>query len=129
MVISEGRDIIHTNPDGTTTTIRSVGRNVSFGKGVVIYGQDVNIGDNVTIGNCVIIEDRVKILNGTQIDDGAHIKTYTTILNNCYIGIAVVVGLGCHIMQKCIINANIGDESTIYGNKTVSEDIPANSYI
>lgn len=129
MVISEGIDIVYTNPDGTNVTIRSVGKNVSLGEGVVIYGQDVNIGDNVTIGNCVIIEDHVKILSGTQIGDGSHIKTYTTILSNCRIGTAVVIGRECHIMQKCIINANVGDESTIYGNKTVSGDIPANSYI
>ncbi len=131
MVISEGIDIIHVNPDGTTTTIRSVGKNVSFGEGVVIYGQDVNIGDNVTIGNCVIIEDHVKILSGTQIGDGSHIKTYTIIFERCWIKMAAVVELGCHIMNDCIIEDGVivGEMSTICHGKRLCESVPANSFI
>ena len=131
MVISEGIDIIHVNPDGTTTTIRSVGKNVSFGEGVVIYGQDANIGNGVKIEDGAIIEGRVIILSDTRIGIGAHIKTCTIIFERCWIKMAAVVELGCHIMNDCIIEDGVivGEMSTICHGKRLCESVPANSFI
>ncbi len=55
-------------------------------------GENVEIADDVIIGQCVYIEDNVKIGSGTKIDPFASVKKYTTLGKNNHIHTYACVG-------------------------------------
>lgn len=78
----------------------------------VVLGEDVQIGENVTIAPYVVISDRVKI------GDNVTIHSRVTIYNNVEIGANTTVHASCVIGD----HTQIGKNCTLYPNTIVGGD-------
>ncbi len=68
-----------------------------------------NIGQNVIIGNNVKLGENVTILNNCVIEDNVELADNTYIDNNCVIREGVSVGAGSTIGANCILGEYYGD--------------------
>ena len=77
-------------------------------------------GENIWVGENVVIEKGVKLGSNTFIDHKAYIGSDTIIKEHCYIGANSLIAGKCIISEQCFIglNATIFDHVTI-GNKCI----------
>jgi carbonic anhydrase/acetyltransferase-like protein (isoleucine patch superfamily) len=80
---------------------------------VVHSGEPLEIGDNNTIGHCVVI-------HGTRIGNHCLIGNHATILDNSVIGNNCVIGAGCLITP----GIQVPDNSLVVGIPGVIKEIP-----
>lgn len=117
-----------------------VGRNVTFYPGVYLWGNDIEIGDNVDIGIGTVIYSKngIRIGNNTNIAGQCYIidcnhGTKKSILirhqpddvspNGITIGEDVWIGAQCAILKGAVI----GDGAVIGAQSLVNKEIPANA--
>ena len=85
-----------------------IGRNLFIDHGFTVIGETAEIGDNVTIYQCVT-------LGGTNPTNGVGGKRHPTLQDN------VIVGSGAQIIGPI----TVGDRARIGANAVVMEDVPA----
>ena len=97
-----------------------------------IIGQNVDVGENVTLGHNCIIEDNVKIGNNAYIDSNTIIRSGVTIGNDAFIGSNCIIGE--YLMDFCLDrqhhehllivgnNALIRSGSIIYAGSTIGDN-------
>ena len=85
----------------------TIGRNFFIDHGFVVIGETAEIGDNVTIYQCVT-------LGGTSPDNGVAGKRHPTILDNA------IIGSGAQVLGPIIV----GRGSRIGANAVVTRDVP-----
>ena len=86
----------------------SIGRNLFIDHGFTVIGETAEIGDNVTIYQCVT-------LGGTNPANGIGGKRHPTLADN------VIVGSGAQIIGPIVV----GERARIGANAVVVEDVPA----
>ena len=86
----------------------TIGRNFFIDHGFVVIGETAEIGDNVTIYQCVT-------LGGTSPDDGVAGKRHPTIADG------VVIGSGAQVLGPITVSPN----AKIGANAVVTKDVPA----
>jgi serine O-acetyltransferase len=84
-----------------------IGRNFFIDHGFTVIGETAEIGDNVTIYQCVT-------LGGTSPDDGVAGKRHPTI------GDGVIIGSGAQVLGP----VTVGRRSRIGANAVVTRDVP-----
>lgn len=84
-----------------------IGRNFFIDHGFVVIGETAEIGDDVTIYQCVT-------LGGTSPDNGVGGKRHPTIGNG------VIIGSGAQILGPI----HLGDRSRVGANSVVTKDVP-----
>jgi serine O-acetyltransferase len=84
-----------------------IGRNFFIDHGFVVIGETAEIGDNVTIYQCVT-------LGGTSPDDGVAGKRHPTIADG------VVIGSGAQVLGPITVSSN----AKIGANAVVTKDVP-----
>lgn len=117
-----------------------IGKNVTFYPGVYLWGQDIEIGDNVDIGIGTVIYSK----------NGIRIGNNTSIAGQCYIidsnhGVAkdrlireqpmdsvpggIHIGNDVWIAAQCMIlkGAHINDHAVIGAQSLVNTEIPENA--
>jgi UDP-3-O-[3-hydroxymyristoyl] glucosamine N-acyltransferase len=77
-----------------------IGNNVTIGKFVIIE-DDVEIGDNVFIGDFTVIR------SGSRIGENCKIKSYNEIRNNVIIGENSSFGSRCTLCAETVIGKNV----------------------
>ena len=85
-----------------------IGRNFFIDHGFVVIGETAQIGDNVTIYQCVT-------LGGTSPDKGVAGKRHPTILDG------VIIGSGAQVLGPI----TVGPRARIGANSVVTSDVPA----
>src|SRR5690349_9251041 len=85
----------------------TIGRNLFIDHGFVVIGETAEIGDNVTIYQCVT-------LGGTNPADGAPGKRHPTI------GDGVIIGSGAAVLGPI----TVGPRARIGANAVVTKDVP-----
>ncbi|ATY34801.1 serine O-acetyltransferase EpsC [Sphingomonas psychrotolerans] len=85
----------------------TIGRNFFIDHGFVVIGETAEIGDNVTIYQCVT-------LGGTSPDNGVVGKRHPTILDG------VIIGSGAQVLGPI----TVGERSRIGANAVVTRDVP-----
>ena len=85
----------------------TIGRNFFIDHGFVVIGETAEIGDNVTIYQCVT-------LGGTSPDNGMVGKRHPTILDG------VIIGSGAQVLGPI----TVGERSRIGANAVVTKDVP-----
>ena len=85
----------------------TIGRNFFIDHGFVVIGETAEIGDDVTIYQCVT-------LGGTSPDNGVAGKRHPTILNG------VIIGSGAQVLGP----VTVGERSRIGANAVVTRDVP-----
>lgn len=85
----------------------TIGRNFFIDHGFVVIGETAEIGDNVTIYQCVT-------LGGTNPADGAAGKRHPTLLDG------VIVGSGAQILGPI----TVGPRARVGANSVVTKDVP-----
>ncbi|MDB5709720.1 MAG: serine acetyltransferase, partial [Sphingomonas bacterium] len=85
----------------------TIGRNFFIDHGFVVIGETAQIGDNVTIYQCVT-------LGGTSPDNGVAGKRHPTILDNA------IIGSGAQVLGPI----TVGKGSRIGANAVVTKDVP-----
>jgi len=85
----------------------TIGRNFFIDHGFVVIGETAQIGDNVTIYQCVT-------LGGTSPDDGVAGKRHPTILDGA------IIGSGAQVLGPI----TVGKASRIGANAVVTRDVP-----
>jgi serine O-acetyltransferase len=86
----------------------TIGRNFFIDHGFVVIGETAEIGDNVTIYQCVT-------LGGISPDDGVAGKRHPTIADG------VVIGSGAQVLGPITVSPN----AKIGANAVVTKDVPA----
>ena len=84
-----------------------IGRHLFIDHGFTVIGETAEIGDNVTIYQCVT-------LGGTNPTNGQGGKRHPTLLDN------VIVGSGAQILGP----VTVGNRARIGANAVVTEDVP-----
>jgi serine O-acetyltransferase len=84
-----------------------IGRNFFIDHGFVVIGETAEIGDNVTMYQCVT-------LGGTSPDNGVAGKRHPTILDG------VIIGSGAQVLGP----VTVGERSRIGANAVVTKDVP-----
>ena len=84
-----------------------IGRNLFIDHGFTVIGETAEIGDNVTIYQCVT-------LGGTSPDDGVAGKRHPTILHGA------IIGSGAQVLGP----VTVGARSRIGANAVVTRDVP-----
>ena len=84
-----------------------IGRNFFIDHGFVVIGETAEIGDDVTIYQCVT-------LGGTSPDNGVAGKRHPTLLNG------VIIGSGAQVLGP----VTVGERSRIGANAVVTRDVP-----
>ena len=84
-----------------------IGRNFFIDHGFVVIGETAEIGDNVTIYQCVT-------LGGTSPDNGVAGKRHPTILDN------VIIGSGAQVLGPI----TVGTGARVGANAVVPKDVP-----
>ncbi|AQR75491.1 serine O-acetyltransferase EpsC [Sphingomonas sp. LM7] len=84
-----------------------IGRNFFIDHGFVVIGETAQIGDNVTMYQCVT-------LGGTSPDNGVAGKRHPTILDG------VIIGSGAQVLGPI----TVGERSRIGANAVVTRDVP-----
>ncbi|MDT8758600.1 serine acetyltransferase [Sphingomonas psychrotolerans] len=85
----------------------TIGRNFFIDHGFVVIGETAEIGDNVTIYQCVT-------LGGTSPDNGMAGKRHPTILDG------VIIGSGAQVLGPI----TVGERARIGANAVVTKDVP-----
>lgn len=85
----------------------TIGRNFFIDHGFVVIGETAEIGDDVTIYQCVT-------LGGTSPDNGVAGKRHPTILSG------VIIGSGAQVLGPI----TVGERSRIGANAVVTRDVP-----
>jgi serine O-acetyltransferase len=85
----------------------TIGRNFFIDHGFVVIGETAEIGDNVTIYQCVT-------LGGTSPDNGVAGKRHPTILDG------VIIGSGAQVLGPI----TVGQRARIGANAVVTRDVP-----
>jgi serine O-acetyltransferase len=85
----------------------TIGRNFFIDHGFTVIGETAEIGDNVTIYQCVT-------LGGTSPDNGIQGKRHPTILDGA------IIGSGAQVLGPIIV----GSRSRIGANAVVTRDVP-----
>jgi serine O-acetyltransferase len=85
----------------------TIGRNFFIDHGFVVIGETAEIGDNVTIYQCVT-------LGGTSPDKGVAGKRHPTILDG------VIIGSGAQVLGP----VTVGERARIGANAVVTRDVP-----
>ncbi|UZK66198.1 serine O-acetyltransferase EpsC [Sphingomonas sp. M1-B02] len=85
----------------------TIGRNFFIDHGFVVIGETAEIGDNVTIYQCVT-------LGGTSPDNGVAGKRHPTLLDG------VIIGSGAQVLGP----VTLGERSRIGANAVVTRDVP-----
>ncbi|MDP5279178.1 serine O-acetyltransferase EpsC [Sphingomonas sp. DG1-23] len=85
----------------------TIGRNFFIDHGFVVIGETAEIGDNVTMYQCVT-------LGGTSPDNGVAGKRHPTILDG------VIIGSGAQVLGPI----TVGERSRIGANAVVTKDVP-----
>jgi serine O-acetyltransferase len=85
----------------------TIGRNFFIDHGFVVIGETAEIGDDVTIYQCVT-------LGGTSPDNGVVGKRHPTILDG------VIIGSGAQVLGPI----TVGERSRIGANAVVTRDVP-----
>jgi serine O-acetyltransferase len=86
----------------------SIGRNLFIDHGFTVIGETAEIGDNVTIYQCVT-------LGGTNPTNGKGGKRHPTLEDN------VIIGSGAQIIGPIVV----GERARVGANAVVTEDVPA----
>jgi serine O-acetyltransferase len=84
-----------------------IGRNFFIDHGFVVIGETAEIGDNVTIYQCVT-------LGGTNPTNGVGGKRHPTLKDN------VIIGSGAQVIGPIVV----GERARIGANAVVTEDVP-----
>src|SRR6478609_12040810 len=84
-----------------------IGKNFFIDHGFVVIGETAEIGDDVTIYQCVT-------LGGTSPDNGVAGKRHPTILDG------VIIGSGAQVLGP----VTVGERSRIGANAVVTKDVP-----
>src|SRR6187549_1636901 len=85
-----------------------IGRNFFIDHGFTVIGETAEIGDNVTIYQCVT-------LGGTSPDNGVTGKRHPTVLDGA------IIGSGAQVLGPI----TVGERSRIGANAVVTKDVPA----
>ncbi|MBO9622518.1 MAG: serine acetyltransferase [Sphingomonas sp.] len=85
----------------------TIGRNFFIDHGFVVIGETAQIGDNVTIYQCVT-------LGGTSPDNGVAGKRHPTLLDG------VIIGSGAQVLGPI----TVGERARIGANAVVTRDVP-----
>jgi serine O-acetyltransferase len=85
----------------------TIGRNFFIDHGFVVIGETAEIGDNVTIYQCVT-------LGGTSPDNGVAGKRHPTLLDG------VIIGSGAQVLGPI----TVGERARIGANAVVTRDVP-----
>ena len=85
-----------------------IGRNFFIDHGFVVIGETAEIGDNVTIYQCVT-------LGGTNPTNGKGGKRHPTLQDN------VIIGSGAQIIGPIVV----GERARVGANAVVTDDVPA----
>ncbi len=77
-----------------------------------VVGRDVNLGENVTISPCAVVEDGAIVGTGTCIDSGA------------VIGAGVRIGSDCHIYPHAVLypGTTLGDRVMVHAGAVLGAD-------
>jgi len=92
----------------------TIGRNFFIDHGFVVIGETAEIGDNVTIYQCVT-------LGGTSPDNGVAGKRHPTILDNAIIGSGaqvlgpITVGTGARIGANAVVTKDVPEGAVMVG--------------
>lgn len=86
----------------------SIGRNFFIDHGFTVIGETAEIGDDVTIYQCVT-------LGGTSPDDGVGGKRHPTIADG------VIIGSGAQVLGPIVV----GERARIGANAVVTKEVPA----
>ena len=92
----------------------TIGRNFFIDHGFVVIGETAQIGDNVTIYQCVT-------LGGTSPDDGVAGKRHPTILDNAIIGSGaqvlgpITIGKGSRIGANAVVTKDVAEGAVMVG--------------
>lgn len=92
----------------------TIGRNFFIDHGFVVIGETAQIGDNVTIYQCVT-------LGGTSPDNGIAGKRHPTILDNAIIGSGaqvlgpITVGRGARIGANAVVTRDVAEGAVMVG--------------
>jgi UDP-3-O-[3-hydroxymyristoyl] glucosamine N-acyltransferase len=70
-----------------------------------VIGRQVELGENVSIGACAVIEDYASIGAGSRIEAGATIGSYVSIGSHCHIYPRVTVYPGTTLGNRVIVHA------------------------
>ncbi|AJP74521.1 serine O-acetyltransferase EpsC [Sphingomonas hengshuiensis] len=85
----------------------TIGRNFFIDHGFVVIGETAEIGDNVTIYQCVT-------LGGTSPDNGVAGKRHPTLMDG------VILGSGAQVLGPIIV----GERARVGANAVVTKDVP-----
>jgi UDP-3-O-[3-hydroxymyristoyl] glucosamine N-acyltransferase len=77
-----------------------------------VVGKSVELGDNVSVGACAVIEDNARIGAGTHIDAGA------------VVGESVSMGSDCHIYPRAVLypGTTLGDRVVVHAGVVLGAD-------
>jgi len=105
-----------------------IGRNFFIDHGFTVIGETAEIGDNVTIYQCVT-------LGGTNPTNGVAGKRHPTLKDNVIVGSGaqilgpVVVGERARIGAGAIVTDDVPEGATMVGLKARSTLVPAETYV
>src|SRR5579863_2399489 len=90
-------------------------RPVAAPQGVVptaVVGANVDLGENVSIGPCAVIEDNAVLGDGVRIEAGA------------FIGKGVRIGTNCHIYPRAVLypGTTLGDRVIVHAGSVLGSD-------
>ena len=119
--------------------LKLAGKNIKFWSGVVIHSPEkVSIGDNVGIGDYVVVWGGGEVRIGSDVLIAAHSvitsqghelngKLYrtTNLLEPVIIGNNVWIGASCVILP----GVSIGNNAVVAAGSVVNRDVPANSVV
>jgi UDP-3-O-[3-hydroxymyristoyl] glucosamine N-acyltransferase len=69
-----------------------------------VVGQDVQLGENVSVGACAVIEERARIGRGTRVEAGAVIGRGVSIGENCRIYPRVTIYAGTTLGNRVVVH-------------------------
>ena len=105
-----------------------IGKNFFIDHGFTVIGETAEIGDNVTIYQCVT-------LGGTNPTNGQGGKRHPTIRDNAIIGSGaqvigpIVVGARARIGANAVVTDDVPEGATMVGFKARSTLVPAEEYL
>ena len=77
-----------------------------------VVGQNVEFGENISVGACAVIEDNARIGAGTRIDAGA------------VVGEGVSIGSDCHVYPRAVLypGTTLGDRVVVHAGVVLGAD-------
>ena len=105
-----------------------IGRNFFIDHGFTVIGETAEIGDNVTIYQCVT-------LGGTNPTDGQAGKRHPTLKDNVIVGSGaqvigpIIVGERARIGANAVVTDDVADGATMIGLKARSTLVPAETWL